>query len=89
MVIVAEEDRENHGGTTSLKKWTGQSLSLLMRIADDRSQWATVTAEASVGRASGEWAAGPVLGPVTATPNIGAVDFGRTGEAHPIHSPSN
>ena len=33
----------------NIKGWTGQSLSLLLRIADDRSQWTTITAEAPVG----------------------------------------
>ena len=31
------------------KKWTGQSIASLLRIADDRSRWAVNTAEASVG----------------------------------------
>ena len=32
-----------------IKKWTGQLLSSFLRIADDRSRWATITPEASVG----------------------------------------
>ena len=30
------------------KEWTSQTLSLLLRIADDRSRWITIAAEASV-----------------------------------------
>ena len=33
----------------SWKEWTGQSMLKLLRIANDRSRWAAVTAEASVG----------------------------------------
>ena len=33
----------------NIDKWTGQSLFSLLHITDDISQWATVTAEASVG----------------------------------------
>ena len=32
----------------NIKKWTGQSLSPLLCTADNRSQWATITAETSV-----------------------------------------
>ena len=32
-----------------IKEWTGQSMSPLLRIADDRSRWEPITAEASVG----------------------------------------
>ena len=33
----------------NIKEWTGQSISSLLRTADDRSWWAVITAEASVG----------------------------------------
>ena len=46
-VVVAEKDLVNHGKTT-IKEWTGQSMSSLLLIADDRSRWAAITAEASV-----------------------------------------
>ena len=32
-----------------IKEWTGQLLLPLLRIADDRSRWATIALEASVG----------------------------------------
>ena len=47
MAGVAEEDRVNHGRT--IKELTGQSMSSLLRIADDRGRWAAFTAEAFVG----------------------------------------
>jgi hypothetical protein len=33
----------------NIKEWTGQSMSSLLRVAEDRRRWAAVTAEASVG----------------------------------------
>ena len=33
----------------NIKEWTGQSISSMLRIADDGSRWAAITAEASVG----------------------------------------
>ena len=33
----------------NIKEETGQSMSSLLRIADDRSRWAAITADASVG----------------------------------------
>ena len=33
----------------NIKEWTGQSMSSSLRIADDRSRWAVITAEASIG----------------------------------------
>ena len=33
----------------NIKEWAGQSMSSFMHIADDRSRWAVITAEASVG----------------------------------------
>ena len=33
----------------NIKEWTGQSMSSLLRIADDRSRWVAITAEASIG----------------------------------------
>ena len=32
----------------NVKEWTGQSISSMMRIADDKSRWEAVTADASV-----------------------------------------
>ena len=40
----------------NIKKSTGQSLSSLLRIAGDRSRWATIAAKASVGVPSDAWA---------------------------------
>ena len=47
--VVTEEDHVNRGGRDKIKELTGQSLSLLLRIADDKSRWVTIAAEASVG----------------------------------------
>ena len=33
----------------NIKEWTGQSMSSLLRIADDRGRWAVIAAVASVG----------------------------------------
>ena len=33
----------------NIKVWTGQSMSLLLRITNDRGRWAVITADASVG----------------------------------------
>jgi len=33
----------------NIKEWTGQSMSSLLRVAEDRDRWATIAAEASVG----------------------------------------
>ena len=49
MVGVAEKERVNRGRTTSIREWTGQSMSSLLHLVDDRSGWAVITAEASVG----------------------------------------
>ena len=46
MVLVAEEDRVNHGGTI-LRNGQASRLSYLLRIADDRNRWAVIAAEAS------------------------------------------
>ena len=32
----------------NMKEWTGQSMSLLLRVAEDRRRWATITEDASV-----------------------------------------
>ena len=48
MTVAAEEDRVNRG-RDNIKEWTGQSLSSLLHIADNRSRWAAITTEASVG----------------------------------------
>ena len=44
-VVVAEEDHVIHGRTTSMN---GQASPALLCIMDDRSRWATITAEAHV-----------------------------------------
>ena len=44
MVVVAEDDKKGN-----IKEWTDQSMSSLLRIADDTSRWAAITAEACVG----------------------------------------
>ena len=52
IVVVAEADHVNHG-RTNIKPRTGQSMSSLLRIADDIGQWATtIAADASVGVAN-------------------------------------
>jgi len=33
----------------NIEEWTGQSMSSLLRVAEDRDRWATIAAEASVG----------------------------------------
>ena len=33
----------------NIKEWTGQSMSSLLRIADDRGRWAVIAADVSVG----------------------------------------
>ena len=47
MVVVAEEDFVNHGRENNVKEWTGQSMSSLLRIADDRGRWAVSAADTS------------------------------------------
>ena len=42
-------ERPRKSWMDNIKEWTSQSLSLLLRIADDGNWWATITAEASVG----------------------------------------
>ena len=42
VVVVAEENRVNHG-KTNIKEWAGQSVSSLVRIVDDRGRWAAIT----------------------------------------------
>ena len=52
MVIVKDEERLNRVNRrlTALRNIrTGESLSSLLRIADNINRWATITAEASVG----------------------------------------
>ena len=33
----------------NIKEWTGQSISSLLRVAEDERRWATITSDASVG----------------------------------------
>ena len=47
MVVVAEEYRVNHGKTTS-RNGQASHCRLLLRIAGDRSRWATIAVEASL-----------------------------------------
>ena len=46
---VAEEDLVNHGRTISRNGWKAQSMSSLLRIADDRGRRAVIAADASFG----------------------------------------
>ena len=48
--------RQQKSWKDNIKEWTGQSLSLLLRIADDRSRWAIIAAQTSVGVPNGAWA---------------------------------
>ena len=40
----------------NIQEWMGQSMSSLLRVADDRCRWAAITAEASVGYLNDAWA---------------------------------
>ena len=46
MVVVAQTTKIMEHNT---KEWTGQSMSSLLLIADGRSRWAVIAADASVG----------------------------------------
>ena len=48
MVGVAEE-RPRKSWKDNIKEWTGQSVSSMLRITDDRGRWAVLAAETSVG----------------------------------------
>ena len=48
MTVVAEEGRAKTW-KNNIKEWIYQSLSFLLRIADDRNRWTSITAEVSVG----------------------------------------
>ena len=49
MLVVQRKTAEIMEGQHNSKEWTGQSLSSLLCIADDKNRWATITVEASVG----------------------------------------
>ena len=44
-VFVTEEDHANHGRTTPRNGWTGQSLSSLLHIADNKGRCVTIAAK--------------------------------------------
>ena len=46
---------------SNIKEWTGQSMSSLLRIADDISRWAAITVDASVGVAPNDASASQEL----------------------------
>ena len=52
--IISVDGRRHRGRPRkswkeNIKEWTGQSMSSLLRVAEDRRRWAAITAEASVG----------------------------------------
>ena len=44
--------RKRKSWKDNIKEWAGQSMSSLLRVAEDRRRWAAITAEASVGGTS-------------------------------------
>ena len=40
----------------NIKEWTGQLMSSLLRVAEDRRRWAAITVEAPVGYPNDAWA---------------------------------
>ena len=46
----------------NVTKWTGQLMSSLLHIADDRSRWAAIIAEASVRLSNDGWASRELIG---------------------------